>query len=59
MNTKKRSKKYAKKVKKCKDIYLQVITMIDQATGLIEICSVLEGRVDLVSNQVDIYCIIK
>ena len=32
-----------------KDLFLQTTTMIDQATGQIEICSVPEARADLVA----------
>ena len=39
------------KGKKVKDVYVQAITMIDPATGWIELCSVPEARVDLVANQ--------
>ena len=39
------------KDKKGKDVYLKVITMIDPATGWIEIRSVPEARADLVANQ--------
>ena len=42
------------KGKKDKDVYLQAITMIDPATGWIEICSVPEVRADLVANQVEL-----
>ena len=37
-----------------KDIYLQAITMIDPATGWIEICFVPEARADHVANQVEL-----
>ena len=39
---------------KRKDIYLQAITMIDPATGRIDIHSVPEARVDLVTYQVEL-----
>ena len=42
------------KCKKDKDVYLQAITMIDPATGWIEIRQVPEARADLVSNQVEL-----
>ena len=42
------------KGKKDKDVYLQAITMIDPATGWIEIHSVPEARADLVANQVEL-----
>ena len=44
------------KGKKDKDVYLQAITMIDPATGWIEIRSVSEVRVGLVANQVEVAC---
>ena len=42
------------KVKKNKDIYLQATTVIDLATGWIEIYSVPEDRVDLINHQVEL-----
>ena len=45
-------RKYAMKYKKDKDVYIQSITMIDPATGWIEIHSVPETRSDLVAYQV-------
>ena len=54
MTPNKGGKKYAMKGKKDKDIYLQAITMIDPATGWIEIRSVPEARADLVANQVEL-----
>ena len=54
MTPKKGSRKYAMKVKKNKYIYLQATTMIDLATGWIEIHSVLEDRVDLLTHQVEL-----
>ena len=42
------------KGKKDKDVYLQAITVIDPATGWIEIRSVPEARADLVANHVEI-----
>ena len=44
---------YTMKDKKNNDIYLQAITMIDPATGWIEISSVPEVIVDRVANQVE------
>ena len=44
-------RKYAMKGKKDKDVYLQAITIIDPATGWMEIHSVVEARADLVANQ--------
>ena len=35
-------------------VYLQAITMIDPATGWIEISSVPEVRADLVANQIEL-----
>ena len=52
MTPNKGGKKYAMKGKKDKDIYLQVIVMIDLATGWIESLSVPEARADLFLNQV-------
>ena len=43
-----------KKDKKDKDDYLQAITMMDPATGWIEIRYVLEARADLNANEVDL-----
>ena len=37
-----------------KTIYLQTVTMINPASGLIEICMVLSACADLVSNIVDL-----
>ena len=37
-----------------KTVYLQAVTMIDPATGCIEICTVLSAREDLVSNIVEL-----
>ena len=54
MTLNKGGKKYAMKGKKDKHIYLQAITMIDPATGWIEIRSVPEARADLVANQVEL-----
>ena len=45
---------YAMKGKKDKDVYLQAISMLDPATGWIEIHFVLEARADLVANQVEL-----
>ena len=50
----KRGRKYAMKGKKNTDIYFHAITMIDPATGWIEIHSVPEARADLVTNQVEL-----
>ena len=54
MTPNKGGKKYAMKGKKDKDIYLQAITMIDPATGWIDIRSMPEARADLVDNQVEL-----
>ena len=54
MTLNKGGREYAMKGKKDKDVYLQVITMIDPATGWIEIRSVPEARADLVANQVEL-----
>ena len=51
MTPNKGGRKYAMKGKKDKDVYLQAITMIDPATGWIEIRSVPEARADLVVKQ--------
>ena len=53
MTPQKAGNKHAMKDKKNKDVYLQSVTMIDPATGWIEMLSVPEARVDLVANQVD------
>ena len=42
------------KGKKDKDVYLQVIIMIDPAAGQIEIRSVPEAIADLVANQLEL-----
>ena len=47
-------RKYARKGKKDKDVYLRAITMIDPATGWIEIRLLPEARADLVANQVEL-----
>ena len=47
-------RKYSTKGNKDKDVYLQAITMIDPATGCIEIRSMPEVRADLVANQVEL-----
>ena len=54
MTLNKGGRKFEMKGKKDKSIYLQAITMIDPATGWIEICSVPEARADLVANQVEL-----
>ena len=54
MTPNKGGRKYAMKGKKDKDVYLQAITMIDPATGWIEIRSVLEASSGLVANQVEL-----
>ena len=41
-------------MKSGKSIYLQAVTMIDPATGLIEIHTVLSAWADLVANQVEL-----
>ena len=51
MTPHKGGRKYAMKGKKGKDVYLQAITMIDPATGWIEIGSVPEARANLVADQ--------
>ena len=54
MTPNKGGRKYAMKDKKDKDVYFQSITMIDPATGWIEIRSVQEARADLDANQVEL-----
>ena len=54
MTPNKGGRKYAMKGKKDKNIYYQAITMIDPATGWIEIEFVPEVRADLVANQVEL-----
>ena len=44
------------KGKKDNNVYLQAITIIDPATGWIEIRSVPEARADLAANQVELAC---
>ena len=50
---------YIIKGQKYKDVYLQVITMIDPVTGWIETQSVLVTRADLVANQVELALLMK
>ena len=50
MTPNKGGRKCAMKGKKDKDVYLKVMTMIDPATGWIEIRSVPEASADLVAN---------
>ena len=45
-----KGRKYTMKGKKDKDIYLQVITMVDSAIGCISICSMPAVRIDLVAS---------
>ena len=52
MTPNKGGRKHSMKGKTDKDVHLQAITMIDPATGWIEIHSVPEARADLVANQV-------
>ena len=47
-------KKYKMTTKSGKSIYLQAVTMIDPATGWIEIRTVPSARADLVANQVEL-----
>ena len=54
MTPNKGGRKYNIEGKKDKDVYLRAITMIDPATGWIDIFSVSEARVDLVVNQVEL-----
>ena len=49
-----RGKKYQMTTKNGKTIYIQVVTMIDPATGWIEICTVPSTGADLVSNIVEL-----
>ena len=42
-----------------KRVHLQVGTMIDPATGWIEMCTVLSARADLVSNIVELTWLIR
>ena len=37
-----------------KSVYSQAVTMIDQATGWIQICTVLSAWTHLVANQVEL-----
>ena len=52
MTPNKGGRKYAMRGKKDKDVYLQIITMIDPAKDWIEIHSVPEARAD--TNQVEL-----
>ena len=54
MTPHKGGRKYAMKGKKNKNVYLQATTMIDPATGWIEIRSMLEARADLVANYIEL-----
>ena len=47
-------KKYKMTTKSGKSVYLQAVTMIDTATGWIEIRTVPSPRADLVANQVEL-----
>ena len=47
-------KKYKMTTKSGKSVYLQAVTMIDPATGWIEIRTVPSARADLVANQVEL-----
>ena len=49
-----RGKKYQMTTKSGKAIYFQAVTMIDPATGWMEICTVPSARADLVSNIVEL-----
>ena len=54
MTPNKRGRKYATKGTKDKDVYLQSTTLIDPATGWIEVRPVLETNADLVANKVEL-----
>ena len=54
MTPNKGGRKYAMKGKKDKEIYLHAITMINSATGQVEIRFMPEAREDLVANQVEL-----
>ena len=47
-------KEYKLKTKKGHSVYLQAVTMIDPATGWVEIRAVPSARADLVANQVEL-----
>jgi len=47
-------KEYQLKTKKGHSVYLQAVTMIDPATGWVEIRAVPSARADLVANQVEL-----
>ena len=47
-------KKYKMTTNSGRSIYVQAVTMIDLATGQIEIPTVLSARADLVANQVEL-----
>ena len=51
---KKEDNKYKMTTKSGKSVYLQAVTMIDPATGWIEIRAVPSARADLVANQVEL-----
>ena len=53
MTPKKGGSKYAMKVKKKNNVYLQTVTMIEPSIGWIDICALLEARTDLVANQIE------
>ena len=55
MHPKKGGRKYAMKDKKNKDVYLQVITMIDSANDWREIFLLPEAKADSVANQEQIF----
>ena len=54
IHSKGRGKKYQMTTKNGKAVYLQAVTMIDPATGWIEIRTVPATRADLVSNIVEL-----
>ena len=59
MTPSKGGRKYAMKGKKDKNVCLQVFSMMESNIGWIEIHSVPEGRIDLVTNQVELAWLIR
>ena len=47
-------KKYKMTTKSGRSVYLQAVTMIDPATGWIELCTIPSAQADFVANQVEL-----
>ena len=57
IHAERQKKKYQMTTKNGMTVYLQGFTMIDPATGWIEICTVLSACAGLVSNIVELACL--